>query len=126
VYYRYWEHGDPIHHAPAHYGVRTKEYKLIHYYGAGLGVPGSSERLFESEWELYDLRKDPEELVNVAEDPSYAETRAALTVRLAELQAHYADLPYDGPSTEAPKWSWADEKSLQQVAEYTKRLSQEA
>ena len=96
----------PIHHAPAHYGVRTKDYKLIHYYGAGLGVPGSSDRLFKSEWELYDLQKDPAELTNVADDPAYAETRASLTTRLAELQAHYADLPYEGPSTPAPSWSW--------------------
>ncbi|GAA3100592.1 arylsulfatase A-like enzyme [Kribbella aluminosa] len=122
VYYRYWEHDDPIHHAPAHYGVRTKDYKLIHYYGAGLGVPGSSDRLFESEWELYDLQKDPAELTNVADDPAYAETRAALTTRLTELQAHYADLPYEGPSTPAPSWSWADNKALSQVATYLKNL----
>ncbi|MEU4293484.1 sulfatase/phosphatase domain-containing protein [Kribbella sp. NPDC026596] len=107
IYYRYWEHDDPSHHAPAHYGVRTKEFKLIHYYGAGLGVPGSSERIFDSEWELYDLRADPEELVNVANDPAYAETRAALTEQLAELQRHYADTPYAGPSTPHPVWPWS-------------------
>jgi arylsulfatase A-like enzyme len=122
VYYRYWEHDDPIHHAPAHYGVRTKEFKLIHYYGAGLGVPGSSERLFESEWELYDLQVDPSELVNVADDPSYARIRAELEERLAELQRHYADTPYDGPSTPRPEWSWADEESLRRVAEYAEHL----
>ena len=125
IYYRYWEHDDPYHHAPAHYGVRTKDFKLIHYYGAGLGVPGSSERLFESEWELYDLQKDPEELVNVAEDPAFAETRAALTAELAELQRHYADLPYDGPSTPAPRWSWADERSLEHAAEHRQRVEQD-
>jgi choline-sulfatase len=122
VYYRYWEHDDPIHHAPAHYGVRTKDFKLIHYYGAGLGVPGSSERLFEPEWELYDLRTDPEELRNVADDPSYADIRASLTARLAELQQHYSDAPYEGATTPRPEWSWADEKSLQAVADYTERL----
>ncbi len=122
VYYRYWEHDDPIHHAPAHYGVRTKEFKLIHYYGAGLGVPGSSERLFEPEWELYDLRVDPEELVNVADDPSYADIRARLTAQLAELQVRYADVPYEGAATPRPQWSWADEKSLRSVAAYTRSL----
>jgi arylsulfatase A-like enzyme len=107
IYYRYWEHDDPSHHAPAHYGIRTKEFKLIHYYGAGLGVPGSSERIFAAEWELYDLRNDPEELVNVADDPAYAGSRAALTDQLAELQRHYADTPYTGPSTPHPTWPWS-------------------
>jgi arylsulfatase A-like enzyme len=126
VYYRYWEHDDPIHHAPAHYGVRTKHFKLIHYYGAGLGVPGSSDRLFDPEWELYDLRTDPEELVNVADDPAYAEIRASLEKRLSELQSHYADEPYAGTATPRPEWSWADEKSLRAVAEYTKTLRSDA
>src|SRR5699024_12400863 len=40
VYYRYWEHDDPEHHAPAHYGVRTPTHKYIHYYNDGLGTPG--------------------------------------------------------------------------------------
>ena len=35
MYYRYWEHDDPIHSAPAHYGIRSESYKLIYYYGAG-------------------------------------------------------------------------------------------
>lgn len=58
MYYRYWEHDDPNHHVPAHYGVRTKTHKLICYYNDGLGVPGSSERRFPVEWELYDTEKD--------------------------------------------------------------------
>jgi arylsulfatase A-like enzyme len=107
MYYRYWEHDDPNHHAPAHYGVRTKEFKLIHYYGAGLGVPGSSEQVSEPEWELYDLVDDPEELVNVADDPTYAEIRSGLTERLAELQQHYQDTPYAGPTTPHPDWPWS-------------------
>ncbi|MGW7681011.1 sulfatase family protein [Kribbella sp. NPDC054772] len=109
MYYRYWEHDDPNHHVPAHYGVRTRDHKLIHYYGAGLGVPGSSEQLFESEWELYDLQKDPDELNNVADDPAYAETRATLTTQLAQLQEQYADTPYTGPGTQHPEWPWSAE-----------------
>jgi len=126
VYYRYWEHDDPNHHAPAHYGVRTKEFKLIHYYGAGLGVPGSSDRLFESEWELYDLRTDPRELVNVADDPSYTEIRVSLTEQLVKLQEQYADAPYEGPETPRPHWSWADEKALEASARYVQRLQQQS
>jgi arylsulfatase A-like enzyme len=118
VYYRYWEHDDPIHHAPAHYGVRTADHKLIHYYGAGMGVPGASDRVFESEWELYDLRADPAELHNVVDDPAYAEVRARLTDRLAQLQAQYADLPYEGPGTPSPDWAWADERMIEMVHRY--------
>ena len=40
VYYRYWEHDDPEHHAPAHYGVRSEDFKYIVYYNDGLGTPG--------------------------------------------------------------------------------------
>ena len=40
VYYRYWEHDDPEHHAPAHYGVGSEDFKYIVYYNDGLGTPG--------------------------------------------------------------------------------------
>ena len=109
AYYRYWEHDDPIHH-----GARP----LRHTYGRPQTHPllrrrprcsGASDRLFESEWELYDLRTDPEELVNVAGNPSYTEIRASLTARLAALQNHYADIPYEGRATPRPTWSWADQ-----------------
>ena len=41
MYYRYWMHNDGDHHVPAHYGVRTKQYKLIYYYGKPLGMTGA-------------------------------------------------------------------------------------
>ena len=103
MYYRYWEHDDPIHAAPAHYGIRTADHKLIHYYGAGCGVPGASEREFEPEWELYDLRADPTEVRNVADDPVYATVRAELETKLADYQHHYDDHPYTGPGTPPPR-----------------------
>jgi arylsulfatase A-like enzyme len=115
AYYRYWEHDDPIHAAPAHYGIRTADHKLIHYYGAGLGVPGASDRVFESEWELYDLRADPSELRNVADDPAYAAVRAGLEVKLAEYQFRYRDEPYRGPDTPRPVWGPYDEETLERV-----------
>ena len=87
AYYRYWEHDDPIHAAPAHYGIRTADYKLIHYYGAGLGVPGASEQVFEPEWEMYDLKSDPIEVHNVADDPARANIRADLECKLATISA---------------------------------------
>ncbi len=105
MYYRYWEHDDPEHHAPAHYGVRTATHKFIHYYNDGLGTPGSSDRILPSEYELYDLVNDPAELTNVADDPSYAEVRRDLEAELARLQRLYGDQPYQGPDTPRLDWS---------------------
>jgi arylsulfatase A-like enzyme len=94
MYYRYWEHDDPSHHAWAHYGVRTKTHKLVYFYAAGLGTIGASDRVFEPEWEMYDLVADPQELNNIADDPAYAAIRADLEDRLAALQKQYGDQPY--------------------------------
>ena len=103
VYYRYYENDDRESHVLAHYGLRTDRYKLIYFYNDGLGHPGSSTRRFVPEWELYDLRNDPSEVLNVAHDPAYAEVRRRLTRRLRELQAELGDEPHpdqqDPPTT---------------------------
>ncbi|MGP4914350.1 sulfatase family protein [Brachybacterium tyrofermentans] len=94
VYYRYFEHDDRESHVLAHYGLRTDRYKLIYFYNDGQGHPGSSTRRFVPEWELYDLRADPGEMLNVAHDPAYAEVRRELTHRLWDLQAELGDQPH--------------------------------
>lgn len=94
MYYRYWEHDDPSHHAWAHYGIRTRTHKLVYFYADGLGTDGSSDQVFEPEWEMYDLTADPQELHNIADDPAHAETRAELEAQLAALQKQYGDQPY--------------------------------
>ena len=104
VYYRYWEHDDPEHHAPAHYGVRTPTHKYIHYYNDGLGTPGSSDRVMPVEDELYDLAVDPHELTNVAADPAYAGVLEEMTALTAQLQEEYGDAPYQGPNTPRLEW----------------------
>ena len=38
---------------PRHYGIRTKRHKLMHFYQ------------FKEEWEMYDLKDDPDELSNL-------------------------------------------------------------
>ncbi|HEY8455065.1 MAG TPA: sulfatase [Actinopolymorphaceae bacterium] len=96
IYYRYWEHDDGCHHVVAHYGVRTKRYKLVYYYGDGLGLPGTSDRTTPPEWELFDLERDPAELTSVHDDPAYADVRRELEAELARLQAEFGDKPHTG------------------------------
>ncbi|MGA0444993.1 MAG: DUF4976 domain-containing protein [Flavobacteriia bacterium] len=78
VYYHYYEY--PAEHmVNRHYALISKDYKLIHYYFA------------LDEWELYDRKKDPQELVNVYENPSYKEIREKLRLELYDLRIKYKD-----------------------------------
>ena len=106
MYYRYWEHDDPIHKAPAHYGYRTHRYKLIYFYNDGLGLPRTGPFTYAGEWELYDLETDPDERRNVYHDPAYREARDQLTVALWEEQARVGDAPH--PSQPRPAGLRAD------------------
>jgi arylsulfatase A-like enzyme len=62
-----------------HYGVRTDQRKLIHFY-YDIDV-----------WELYDLETDPDELHNVYEDAEYADIRTRLHEKLTALRHQYGD-----------------------------------
>ncbi|MDN5854405.1 MAG: DUF4976 domain-containing protein, partial [Actinomycetia bacterium] len=99
-YYRYWEHDDPYHKAPAHYGYRTDRYKIIYYYNDGLGIPGTGHYTYFGEWELYDLEVDPAELTNVYDDPTYEAIREDLKTRMSRAQAEVGDTPH--PSQPRP------------------------
>ncbi len=90
TYYRYWMH--MAHHDnPAHLGIRTRDFKLIHFYGAPLDAVGAVPTLTPPYWELYDLRTDPQEMHNLIAEPAYAETLAALKQQLLQLQAEVGD-----------------------------------
>jgi arylsulfatase A-like enzyme len=93
MYYRYWMHLAD-HYVPAHYGVRTKRYKLIYYYGQPLGASGALPEPKSPYWELFDLEKDPRELKSVYGDPSYAPVVKQLKEELARLQKRYKDQPW--------------------------------
>ena len=97
TYYRYWMH--LVHHdVPAHFGVRTDDYKLIYYYSEHYnpekyGTPTMTwmPESFPIEstpkaWELYDLKKDPEELVNRYTDPDYQGVVADLKAKLMSMR----------------------------------------
>lgn len=78
IYYQYFEY--PGWHAvKRHYGIRTERYKLIHFY------------YNIDEWELYDLMKDPNEMLNIYNDPDYQEVVDSLTVKLRLLQKKFGD-----------------------------------
>ncbi|HEX2974681.1 MAG TPA: sulfatase [Bacteroidales bacterium] len=77
-YYHYYEY-PAVHSVKRHYGISTERYKLIHFY------------YDIDEWELFDLRKDPQELKNVYNDPAYTKVKADLHKRLSALMAKYKD-----------------------------------
>jgi arylsulfatase A-like enzyme len=93
MYYRYWMHKSH-HNVYAHYGIRTKEHKLIYYYADALGQAGAIDETYEPEWELFDLRQDPYELHSVIDDPAYAGPSAKLRNELHRLQAEVGDERY--------------------------------
>jgi len=78
IYYHYYEY-PAWHMVKRHYGIRTKRYKLAHFY------------YDIDEWELFDLQKDPDELHNVYNDPAYAEVVKQLKAELEKLRAQYGD-----------------------------------
>jgi arylsulfatase A-like enzyme len=81
IYYHYYEEGGG-HGVTRHYGVRTANYKLIHYYAY-------------DEWELFDMRKDPHEMNNVYNNPEYREIRERLKAELVRLERLYDVKPED-------------------------------
>lgn len=78
VYYHYYEYPS-VHMVKRHYGIVTEDYKLAHFY------------YDVDEWELYDRKKDPQEMKNVFDDPAYADIVSDLQLRLAELRVKYKD-----------------------------------
>ena len=76
LYYHYYEGPPKVHKVAKHYGLRTDRYTLAHFYE-------------NDEWELFDLREDPEQLQSVYDDPEYAEVQARLRQQLAELRSRY-------------------------------------
>ena len=82
MYYHYFEY-PAVHSVKRHYGIRTRRYKLIHFYHD------------IDEWELYDLECDAQEMHNVYDDPAYADEVRELKMRLRQLRSRYRDT--EGP-----------------------------
>jgi hypothetical protein len=99
-YFHYYEY-PRWHRVRPHYGVVTDRYKLVHYYKPDV-----------DDWELYDLKENPDETQNFINDPKYAETIGKLKNELAQLRAElkvppaseepraaYGKAPFDDPAT---------------------------
>ncbi|MDO6438264.1 sulfatase [Cyclobacterium sp. 1_MG-2023] len=110
TYYRYWMHLAHRHGNPAHFGVRTKRYKLIFYYGkywvdtedpnadwnkASWGNDFTTHTPVA--WEFYDLEKDPKEMNNLYGDPAYSDTIAELKKELKKLRKELNETDKDYP-----------------------------
>ncbi len=86
TYYRYWMH--MAHHDnPAHFGVRTKEYKLIFFYG--LNYKKGGPKPTQPGWELYDMKNDPYEMNNLYGQTKYAAVVKELKAELLRLRKKY-------------------------------------
>ena len=78
AYYHYYEY--PAEHSvKRHYGIRTSDCKLIHFYND------------IDQWEMYDMKADPQEMRNVYDDPAYADKRAQMHRILEQVQQEYED-----------------------------------
>ena len=75
IYYHYYDF-PAVHHVSRHDGVSDGRYKLIHFYGP--------EGTYD---ELYDLRKDPDELNNVISEDKYRGHRERLQKQLVAFRA---------------------------------------
>ncbi len=100
AYYRYWEHLDGCHRVAAHRGIRTRDRKLVHYYGSGCGQPGASSQETAEEWELFDLERDPAEMHSRHDDPAYAGDLARMRAELDRLASELGDtIPHRHPQS---------------------------
>ena len=78
VYYHYYEYPS-VHMVKRHYGIVNKQFKLVHFY------------YDVDEWELYDRINDPNEMINVYNNPDYKDVVEKLTEELYELRKKYKD-----------------------------------
>jgi len=77
-YYHYYEYPGS-HMVKRHYGMSTERYKLMHFY------------YDINEWELFDLKTDPQEMKNVYNDPAYASIKKNLHERLDIMMKQFGD-----------------------------------
>ncbi len=86
IYYHYYEDGGE-HQVPAHEGVRTAQYKLIHFYR-------------DDGYNLFDIERDPHEMRESYGHPAYRQIGVNLQAELARLRREYG-VPPNTPRPDA-------------------------
>lgn len=74
IYYRY--SGEATHHVAAHDGVRTADHKIF-------WVPKTKE------YQLFDMKKDPQEMTSVHQDPAYTQVLTEMKKELDDARKNY-------------------------------------
>ena len=87
--YEYYEY-PAAHCARKNRGIRTDRRKLIHFFEQ------------PEEWELYDLKTDPDELVNLAGRRDQRERVRRLRERMEALRRELGDTDPPGPPPVSP------------------------
>ncbi len=95
TYYRYWMHMKH-HYNPAHFGIRTKQWKLIFFYGVD-EKPQKGAARTPPGWELYNIQRDPREMNNLYDDPDYREIAEHLKKQLKATRANVKDSDAEYP-----------------------------
>ena len=80
LYYAYYELGE--HAVPQHFGVRTKTTKLFY-------LPSTNQ------WQLFDLIKDPQEMVDLSEHPDYLSIKSELMNEYHRLREKFKAPAYE-------------------------------
>ncbi|MFP6906735.1 MAG: sulfatase/phosphatase domain-containing protein [Verrucomicrobiota bacterium] len=91
-YYHYYEGGG--HGVARHYGVSNGRYKLINYYQDHV-----------KQWELFDLKSDPQEMRSQYDNPEFAKVKENMFQELQRLRVELK-LPDEDP--EASFGGWGD------------------
>jgi arylsulfatase A-like enzyme len=115
AYYRYWMH--MAHHwNPGHFGIRSKDFKLIFFYGVDYKERGVAQT--PPAWEFYDLRKDPKENVNQYDNPEYKSVVNEMKEQLKALREQHKDTDEEFPHIKQVVdefWDYSDEDRLKAI-----------
>ena len=82
LYYRYIDGG---HGVAQHSAIRTNEYKLLYF------DHPRNDAEEQSRWELYDVKKDPQDMTNLAFFPQYQSQLAAMKDLFWKTRTFYDD-----------------------------------